>query len=321
MAAVHRGFGASIGIGVESVYGTPVARTNWLRGTTVSGRRTLDKPLVPHLGDLSQVSTMMRNFYTASDNASGTISYPLAYDDSSVLLARHTFGTNADGGAGPFTHTMTLSSPLPGPLTVEQISGTPATGNMTEVFTSCLINTTRYIFEVGKIAMVEHDFIAQTSGGLVAAGTPSQNVTREYVQHQQAGTSFSVFGSVLAVRKFTIAINRNLQRNQELGALTTQIPIEGGLEIEMEAQVLWQSATWYTNYLNSTQGNLQLTFTGTSSRSLAITSQNVLVVDRSAPVNTAGGILETIKLRPHADASNQGLSMVFTNGNAVHTSN
>lgn len=320
MAAVHRGFGAALGFGVESTWGTPVARTNWLRPVSVGLRRTRTKPPIGHLGDLSQVSTVMKEFFVESDFAGGPISWEMAYDDSTVLLCRHAFGTNVDAGAGPFTHTLTLSDPPPTGLTIEQISGTPATGNMAEVFEGCLVNSAVFSVEAGKLMMAEFDIIGETSGGVVAAGSPSQNTTRERIAHNHAGT-ITLQGTACPVRSAKFTINRNLERNHELGSLFTQVPVPGGIELEIETTVLWQSSQWLTNYYADTTGNLTWTFTGTSSRSLAITAHNCLITDRGAPVQTKGGILETLKLRPQADATNQGFSFVFTNANATHLIN
>lgn len=322
MADVNRGFGGTLGIGIEGTWGTPVARTNWLPIVSAGLRRNRNREVSPNLGYLGQVSTMPRDFYVTNDFAGGPLTLEVAFDDSSVLLARHIFGTNTDTGVGPFTHTMTLSSPLPTGLTMELISGTAASGggNMTEVFEGCLVNSARYYVESGKKMLLDLDIMAETSGGLVAAGTPTYNVTREYVQHRQMGT-MTLGGTTVPVKSLEITINRNLSRNQELGSLLTQRPVEDRLDIEIAASVLWQQPDWDTKYLADSQGALAVTFTGTSNRTLAIAAQNVLVMDTGRQVNTAAGINQTIRLRPFADATNQGLSFAFTNANAVHTTN
>jgi hypothetical protein len=324
LSDVNRGFGATAGFGIEATWGTPVARTNWMPVVSAGLRRTRNRQDSPNLGYLGQASTMPRNFYLENDFAGGPITTEVAFDDSSVLLARHIFGTNVDSGGGPFTHTMTLSSPLPTGLTIEQISGTPASGggNVAEVFEGCLINSARYYVEHGKRMMVDLDIIAETSQGLVASGTPTYNTAREFITHNMMGT-LTLGGTSCAVKSLAITISRNLERNGELGSLFTQRPVENRLQVEIDANVLWQQSTWDTNYLADTQGALAVTFTGTSSRTLVIAGQNVAVWDVGRAVSSAAGIQQSIKLRPFADANgtNQGLSFAFTNANAVHTTN
>ena len=46
------GRGASLGFGIESTWGTAVARTNWMRVVSTGIDRTIDKVPRPHLGTL-----------------------------------------------------------------------------------------------------------------------------------------------------------------------------------------------------------------------------------------------------------------------------
>lgn len=318
MSDVNRGFGAVIGAGVESTWGTVVARTVWKRVTSAGLRRTRSRSIVPVLGDLAQVSTNPRDFYVENDFAGGPISMPMAYDDATVLFCRHLLGANVDSGAGPFTHTQTLASPGQVGLSIEQISGTPASGGgfMAEVFEGCSINGGRISVEAGKLMMLDLDIIAETSQGLVAPGTPTYNTTLQHIAHQHAGT-LAIGGTNFPVKSFAISVARNLSRNQELGSLLTQRPVEDRLDIEIDATVLWQQSNWDANYLADTQGTLTLTFTGTSNRALAITAHNVLVMDVSRPVSSAGGIQQSVKMKTFSDNTNQGLNLVFSNANAT----
>lgn len=318
----HRGFGAVFGIGFESTWGTAVARTNWLRAESMGLARERSKVPVKHQGDYGQVSSMMREFLVEHDFAGGPVRFPMAYNDSTVAIMRHLFGTNVTTGASaPYTHLQSLSSPPPTGLTIEQISGTSGGGgNMAEVFEGCLINSAAIQVEAGGQMMCDMEVLAETSGGLVAPGTPSLNVTREYIEHRHSG-GLTIGGTAFPFKSIRFNLNRNLERNHEMGSLFTSVPVEGGLDLEIEIQALWQGSTGYNNYLADTQGDLALTFTGTSNNRLVIAAHNCLVVGRSAPVSSKGGITETLRLRPLADASDQGLTFEFRNSNALHTTN
>lgn len=325
MALANRGFGGSFGVGFESAWGTAVARTNWLRYMNNSLKRMLSKESLPHLGSYGQASTNQRYHYIKEDFAGGTLEWPFAYDDSSVAMLRAALGTNATTGVGPYVHTATLSSPLTGtgnPLTIEVIHGTPASGggNMGEVFEGCLINQFDLSVESGGVMMASAEIIAETSGGLASAGSPTYSSNGNPVLHNHF-TSCTFNSTTRALRSFKVSFNRNLERNHELGSLFTAQPVENRLRVEFELQMLWQSADWRTEWLADTQGDMVVVFTGSGSNAMTMTLHNAIIEDVSDPVNSAGGIMRTVKGCTYADASDQGLAIAVTNGNSLATAN
>lgn len=320
--AVHRGFGATLGFAEEVTWGTAVSpRTHWLRPMQTGLRRTRTKTAIPTLGDLSQTSTMDKTFYVESDFAGGSFRIPCAYDDTTLLVLKHLLGGLATSGAGsPYTHAITPAS-MPVGLTIEQIGGTPGTGNMTEVFEGCRLTSGRLMIEAGGFMTLDAEVIAETSGGLVAAGTPTYNSTREYIKHNHGGTA-TLGGTNFPMRSLSISIDRGLQRNHELGSLFTKEPVEERLSIELETTVFWQAADWHADYLDDTQADLSWVLTGaTSPNTLTITATNLLIIDRQSDTNAPGGVLETLRFKAFADATgaDQGLSLSFTNDNATLT--
>lgn len=319
---IHRGFGASIGIGVESTWGTAVSRTNWLRAASHGVIRKRTKNMIPHLGGAGEASTNYRYFYNESDFVEGPIAFPVAYDDSSVLMLRHILGANATAGAGPYTHTLTLGSPLPNGLTLEMISGTAGSGTakVAEVFEGCLLGSARLEVSAGGVMTCETQVMGETSQGIVSPGTPTYSSSQEWVQHSHAGT-FTVFGSTVKVQSMSINIDRGLQRNHELGSLLTSQPYEGRLQVDVDLTTMWQSDTFYDALLADTQNDATITFTGTGNNALAITLQNAVAMEVSRPVNGAEGISQTIRMRCFSDGTDEGLKMVFTNDNVAHSTN
>lgn len=325
MAPPLRGFGGTIGAGIEAVWGTAVARTNWKEMVSMGLRRTIDTPPVPELGRLGQVSSAHRFDYIATDFAGGPISYVACYDDSTILLLSHLLGGVADSGVGPYTHLLTLASPPPIGLTLEQINGTAPTGSdlvnkTTQVFEGCKFASGKISVTAGGLLMVENEVIAQTSGGLVAAGTPTYTSGGERIRHNHS-SGMTLGGSARALQSFSLDIDRGLNRNHELGSLFTSEPWEEQLEITGEIRVKWQTDAFDAAYLAGTQADLVIPFTGSGSNAMTLTCHNIRILDVTRDVNSKGAVEQVIKFAPRADATDQGVSLSFVNASALFSAN
>lgn len=321
MASSNRGFGASLGIGREVTWGTAVARTLWLRLASHGLIRKRKKTPVPHLMDLGQAAANSRHHYIESDFVEGPLSIPMAYDDATLAICLQLLGANSTTGTNPYTHTMTLAQPGQTGLTLEAISGTPASGggNMAEVFEGCLFTSGTFTFEAGKVAMLDLNVIGETSGGLASAGTPTYSSGGEYIKHNHIGAL--TYNSVARkVRRMTIEVNRNLERNHELGSLFTSRPVEGPISVSGEVTTNWQQSDWDTDYVGDVQDDMTFTFTS-GAKSLACTLHNVVLEEVNRPVSSAGAITQTAKFRAYADASDLGIQLAFTNTNSSATAN
>lgn len=323
MGLVHRGFGLTLGLGTESTYGTAVARDRWVRLFSSSLRRTRSKRTIPHLGSYGQVSTNERDYLIERDEVGGSVVLPISYDDASLSLVRFLLGGNATTGSGPYVHSMTLASPVNTSFTMELISGTPngvSNQDTAEVFEGCVISRGSLVIEAGSQMIGTMDIIGETSGGSVAAGTPTYSSNGLPILHNHLG-AVSLNSIDRPCRRITITVDRQLQRNFELGSLFTQQPIETRLMCEIEIETVWQQEVWTNEYYADTQNDLTATFTGTGGRQLALTAHNVLVMDESRPVSQAGEVIQTIRLKALADGTDQGLAFAVTNGNSAVTAN
>ncbi len=323
MAPPVRGAGGTLGVGVEGTWGTPVARTNWLPMVSMGLRRLITNKAEPDMGRLAAVSTMHRFPYVESDFAGGPLSWVACYDDSTILLLSHMLGLVATTGpvSTKYTHDVKLASPVPIGLTLEQISGT---GNgvltsMAEVFEGCKFASGKLSLTAGGLLMVEGEIIAQTSAGLVAAGTPTYSSGNRIKHNQASGVSLN--GTARAVNSVSISIERQLQRNQEVGSLFTSEPYEDGLEVTVELRTKWQADAFDTVLLSGSQADLTIPFTGSGDNSLLITVHNCQVDDVQRDVSSRGAIEQVIKLRAYQDATDQGLSLAFGNSNVLSTTN
>ena len=320
MAIPVRGFGLTLGLGEESTWGTAVARSNWLRLASASLKRQVITEKLNHLGTYGQTSTAHRYNFISREEVGGRISWPLMYNDSSLMLLKHAMGATVDAGAGPYTHTLTLASPPPVGLTMELIKGTHASLSTAQVFEGGKLDNLEIAWEAGQIVQCSADVIAQAAGGITSAGTPSYNSTPYPVIAHQMTTALTIGGNPYQSRSVRLRVSRGLQRNQEIGSLYTSEPFESRLTVELEVEVLWQDSAWHTAHYASTAADVTFAFAD-SPRALTGTLHNAIPVDVSEPTDSAEGIRQTIRFEAYADSSDQGLSLVFTNANALTTTN
>jgi hypothetical protein len=316
MALPYLGHGASLGIGFETTWGTEVARTNWMRVVSLGVERQIDKPRRAHLGTLSAASYVSRSHFIASDNVAGSIEVLASYDDSTVALVAHAFGAAADAGAGPYTHTITPAEPGLTGLTLETINGT----GLGEQWEGCKINRAELSVEAGQEMRLRLDVMAETNTGLEAAGSPSYP-TEEPILHSHAGqfTHNSVAADLVS---FSLVRDRKLGTRQLLGSAKTKEPAPTDFSEVTGTLVFEYSATNNNSvYIADTQSDATITFTGSGNHVLAITLHNMLITKVMRGVGSVGVIRETVEFRCEATASEAGASLVFTNDNALYTTN
>lgn len=319
MALAGRGFGATAGFGEESTWGTEVSRTNWLALASQSLARAVEYTPSSRLGALGQASSNFRYNFLARDTVAGAFSWPMAYDDSTILLMKHLLGANATSGAGPYVHTITLASPVPTGLTIEMIPGT-FSFDAAQQFTGCKFTSGSISWAVGQEVMAEVQVIGRTSAGLEAAGTPTYSSNGELILQHQKSAGFTLGGTSVAIKAMTINVDRGLQPNPELGSQYISEPVEDRLNVTIDLTMAWQQADWHTKFYAGTQGAFTGTFTS-GSKSLAITAHNCIIETLTEPVSGPGMVEQRARLRAYAGASDQGLALVFTNGNSSHSAN
>jgi hypothetical protein len=314
MADPNISLGAGLGFGLESAaaYGTVVARTNWLRCVNATLRRQIDRRPVPHLGTEAMTSYVRREFYDASDTVTGGFQTIAAYDDSTALLLGHCIDSVPGDAGGPtYTHTFTLTKDQATSLTIEQMIAEAKA----ILFEGCMINSWRLACSPGELmTFTATDVIGETSGAITAAGSPTYSTTQEYIKHSHAG-SLAWDSLSDKVNSFDLSVNRNLQRRLRLGSLHTVEPRPVGFtDIALRVTREWDEDTVHASYLSGATGDATISFTGTSPHVLAITLHNCYCAEISGPVASGPGIItDTIELRPLADTTDAGLTIVLTN--------
>lgn len=317
MAQPQTSFGGSFGMGEESTYGTAVSITNWLEMISCTLDREIDYQPEGTLGRSGDAGRMNRRKYVASDNVSGSISFNMAYDDSTLMVFKHAMGVVATTGtATPYAHAISLGA-LPTGLSIEK----HANASKAEKFEGCKITDFTVNIAAGGLMTCDATFIGETSGGLVAAGTPTYSTSTEEIKHHHAGQlSFNAVN--YDITDLTISASSGVDRRQVLGSKLTKEPTPAGKrEVTFSVTYEWLADTLHAAFIAGTESDVAITFTGSGDNTLIITGHNAYVSSVSTPIQGPGVISQTVEFTCQSDGTDLGLKFAFTNANATSTTN
>jgi hypothetical protein len=324
MALPVRGYGGSFGVGEESTWGTEVARAVWLRANTVGVQRKVVTEMVPDLGSHGSLSTNDKSSFIGREDIGGPLVWPMAYDDGTLTMLRHMFGTVADAGAGPdsWTHTYKNTSLAANQgLTLSLIYGTHASLSTGREVYGAKIGSWEISGEAGKQIMCSADVVARSASAIQAAESPTYG-TPTYILASQLSTLFTANSVTEGVQKFSLRVNRNFEIQHELGSLFISEPIDGRMSVELDLEMLWQKATPHTNYEAGTPFDYTFGFSS-STLSAAFTVHNGKIIECDTPVSSAEGVRQSLKIKGFSDAGSgdQGVGLVITNSDQLYTAN
>ena len=314
--AVYTGRMSSLGMGEESTWGTPVARTNWRPLNSVSLSRKVTQVPRPDLKS-DAGSAMRRGHFLSEEIVDGSASIICTYDNCGMLL-KAALGTLADAGSGPssYTHTYTLAASPPTGLTVEVVRGT---STQSEVFEGCKVNGLTLAVAAGEAMMMDLDFIGQTGAARGSAGTPTYGSDENLILHSQAG-QFNFNSVNYDLRSMSLKVENSLDRRQLLGSVLTSEPVRSDfmsvtMDVELEAVDTLTAAL-----IAGTASDATITFTS-GTRSMAITAENAYLTTASDDISDAGVVSMSCSFVCESDGTNEGLKIVITNSDTSGTEN
>ena len=306
------GRGAALGVGKESTWGTAVSRTAWYRLVNATLNRDVANEERGNLVEASG-SANIRKMFVAHDFISGQFELLLGYEGFGLLFENLMQGAPSTTGpsGGIYTHSYPLSASSTKSLTTEFLFG----NGEAEVVEGVKINRATLAIEAGKqMRFICEEFIGETTGGMVSAGTFTATSNEVEVEHWQAGT-VSFNSQTYTCVSVKISINHKLERRQLLGSKLTKEPLRAGFqEIMVELVVEYENSNLYTGYTAGTQSNIVFAFSGaTGSRTLTFTGHNALLLSASRPINKIGVLQQTYKFRCLSDGTNEGLLIAVGN--------
>ena len=307
MASIYSGRGSAIGSGEESTWGTAVARSAWRPAISSNLLRTVERVPRPNL-QTGAAGVMRRSHFTAADNAGGSVSIELTYENCGMWV-KHLLGAAATTGSSPYTHTYTLGT-LPTGLTIENIRGT----GTSEVFEGCRINTGTFAVSAGGVMSLDLDIIAETSAARGTAPTPSYGAGDTPVLHSHAG-QFSFNSVSYDLVSMSLAVNNALARRQLLGSAVTKQPKRNDFQsVELSVEIEVEDAL-YQSMIADDQSDAVITFTS-GALSAAFTIHNAYLTSASDPVTSAGIVSQSLSFVGESDGTDEGLSIAIVNTNS-----
>jgi hypothetical protein len=309
--AAQLGMQARVSFGEETTAGTEEARTISARinSTTLQGKVARD--VVGHLYGSAGTAANVMDQFDVSKDIGGEIVMPACYQGNALgMLLKHAMGANADGGSGPYTHTLTLSGALPAGLSIAVERGSGGLGD--QEFYGNKIASLELSCQVGQVMQARATLIGMDCGAR-GGDSPPALTTPYYIKHNHAGSLG--FNSVnYTLRSFRLTINNNLEAIRELGSLTaTEVNRSAMQVVELECELVARSDAPYAAHLAGTQGDVTVTFSD-GTRSLAVTLHNGVIMEYDDPISGPGFITQRIKWRGFGDGTKHGLGIVLTNG-------
>jgi len=308
--AAFTGVGSALGLGVETVYGTPVARTNWIQLVGIStARKTLELLENPILSDQPTKEAAISVY----DAWEGSFSLVPSFTGQG-LIWEHAMGAVVDAGAGPtYTHTFGLAKVLPIGLTSEV-----KRGNATNAYTAegTKINRLRFSCAAGQYASMTLDMIGKNEAK-AAVGTPAYATTRIPILAPQVG-SFAWGARTECLLSMEITIDNQIEQPR---AMACEIePVRAYAKVTGRVTVEYSDDDAYDDFIAEASNDVTFGFTS-SPDSIAFTGHNMKFTQVGRPVNDGGRIIQTLEFECFASSTKSGLEVVITNAQANHDDN
>lgn len=330
MPLPYIGHNSAIGFGIESTWGTTVARDKFLRPMSVPSVRVTNWSPRASLGRAAQPSRMPTlTSYAGTEAVTGSLSFEAAYDDFTVGLVVAAMGASSvtTTGAGPYTHTI-----LPKSAEYEGLSCELRRGDSGEAELIAGMVPSGFVFSwsAGQQCMVEFPFIAKTSSRSTSLTTVTYSSNGECVNHD-AGGRLNYGGTLYATSSGRITFDRGITGRSLLGSRTIQKPVAASMmsatfefEIEYDSDsdgVFWPAA--HNSGAAPGSNTLEVAFTS-GTKSLTISSNSVEILGVSDPISGPGRIMQRVtgRMLANADtAAQQGIKVVYINGNSSALAN
>jgi hypothetical protein len=323
MASPNIGFGGSVGIAEESTWGTPANRTNWLYTYSTTLTRTISREALPILGMADGTHLGPRYTIDKEDLVEGAIEWPMAYNDSTVMLLKHALGSVATTGPASTKYTHTCDLPLPSAqpvgLTVEQIMGLRGSTINALVFSGVRCSRLVIAGEWGMPLRGTFEGIGKTHAGIATAGTPT------YHSGEPAWILASHVGNLTwssindKIRSFRLTFDPKLVRRPNLGSAYTDQPWQTDAVATLEVTREFDETTYESDYTSATSSDLAMTFTGSGDNTFKIDMKGSKIMRRSLPISDRGVTLQTLTFQSFA--ATDLLQLTMTNSNSTATAN
>lgn len=309
MALPKLGRGSVIGLKDESTWGTGVTPDRFFKAVEFSGGEEHRYAARPDL--YQENGWVVGGHYLEGIDTSFRVRLEALAEGMGELFEAIMWATVSSTGVGdPYTHAYALTATLPAGFTLEGQRGT----GTAETLAGCMVSKTTFSCQPGQPLYVECEGIAKSSTGRGSATSPTFTSNYLPLRHHHAGT-LTWNSRTFQIRRFTLTLDRKLERRQLLGSNYTDQPTPSAFaDVMIELELEYIDDNLYTDIRAGTQADAAVTFTNTTNRSLAFTVHDARLTGNVNPdVNKAGVLTNTVRLVGVDDGTNRGLRLVVVN--------
>lgn len=310
---MSQGFGhaAWIGFGIESTYGTAVARTKFFEFDSES----LDfKTGLTPKPSVRGVDTDLNRACKIKKDVGGTVDFAVTYSNMEVLF-KHALGSNSTAGAGPYTHSITLAAALPTGLSIEVNRDAANVGaGSSWLYEGCQIDSMTLSHEPEGFLMASFEFVGEDSSNTTIS-TPTF-ATFDGISWDELVVTLN--GTTINVMSYELKLSNNLAKDRfKLGSRVRKglgrsgpREVTGTLKMEYDAKAI---SDYFRVNSETAIGALVFTYTS-GSKTLTISVPAAMFTGKDPAVDNAGPIPIELSFRGYGIISdNTSMSMTFVN--------
>lgn len=304
--ATGLGLSSWLGFADESVFGTYVPATKFLRCQKIGLKGDHTQKTKELLGQNSIVTS-----FKSIKKVSGPIDAPVPITGIEKIL-RHAFGTLADAGANPYTHTYTLALALPVGLSfhVNRDAASVGVGSAFKYFGNQISKLTLKQ-EIDDLLMATIDINGQDWGNLnVETPTFTAEAYFDY-----SNMTITVNAASQIVRGFEFTLDNNLATDRyQLGTrIVRGLGRNGPRHLSGKITKEFESLTEYQLFANLTAVAIVVTWTQ-APHSLVLTLPKCYFRGEDPDLDAMGPIMTTMEFDCHQNAAaNDEATLVLTN--------
>jgi hypothetical protein len=279
-------------IAEETVWGTPVARTKFMK--------VHEGSFLEHVADREVATIMSGNIgadaeavFDKGQRGEGTLILPSSFDDIGMMtLLKHGFGLYAVTGAGPFVHTFTRKTgppfaagtvPTAQSMSVELNYELSDTGLQARLLEGAMVKTVGLSWAAQEEVKGTFELIGEQVTQVVETASPTFPAYDLYLQKfSQASIKFDAGAEMNAiVTGFDFKLDNVVNPLVTLGSTTTRQPKRSGkADITGTIKMLWdgtasQAAAMWAKYKANTAASIVVIIQGPTNYLWTFTLNNV----------------------------------------------
>ena len=269
----------NVGIGRETVRGTPRVSAYWLPVTDVSIDEKINQ--IKYDNTFGVIENMV-DADRVKQFAEGTLS-SVINDDSFGLILNATLGTA--GVTGPtdsaYTHTFTVAQTATHQSLTINVSEPNASGASSKQYPLAMVDSLDLNFEVGAYPTYEMAFVSNvtTSTTTTVAYTSPNNFKPNQGELRIATTYGGVAsGTAYTVRKVNLSVSKNLEDDDNIGSISATDRLNKQFAVSGSFELVYDNRQFIdTEMLGNTTRAMQIRFVNTDRLIGASTNPSVTI--------------------------------------------